>query len=61
MRTICKWIEYTKEATKEIERIKNDFPCFVLVRAITEKIRELEILCREEDAGSIEERLARLV
>ncbi len=50
------------EGLKEVDKIANDFPCFVNYEP-TPQVSEWEvsIFCRQEDAKAIENRLAKWV
>lgn len=50
------------EVLKEVDKIANDFPCFVNYEPTTKEIEwEVSIFCRQEDAKTIESRLAKWV
>ena len=51
-------MRYAKET---IEKISEDFPCFVYTNDMGDGWTEVTINCREEDACSIEDRLAKWV
>lgn len=50
------------EGLKEVDKIANDFPCFVNYEPTPQSNEwEVSIFCRQEDAKSIENRLAKWV
>lgn len=61
MKTICVYVKDMVEAREEVNWIIQDFPCFVKVETVEFDYVEVTILCREEDAGAIEKRLANFV
>ena len=61
MRTICVQFEDTIESNKVITGIEKNFICFTKTRMLQKGYIEFEILCRQEDAGAIERRLAKIV
>ena len=61
MRTICVLIEDTIDSYKVIKEIEKNFPCFSSYELKENGYVEVSILCRQEDAGAVEARLASLV
>lgn len=51
------YIENTNEANETIEKIINDFICFVETTTVEMNYLEVEIVCRNEDLKAIEELL----
>ncbi len=60
MTMICVFVKFD-EANKTIDKIANDFPCFVYVEALEDGWAEVSVNCRDEDAKAIEKRLAKWV
>lgn len=61
MTTICVLIEDIIDNYNVINKIENDFMCFTEYRMIENGFFEVSFLCRQEDAGAIERRLANIV
>lgn len=62
MRKICVYIQVTdREAMEIIDKIVNDFACFIFWELSDRSYWEVTISCRQEDAGRVETRLASLV
>lgn len=50
------------EGLKEVDKIANDFPCFVNYEPTTQTDEwEVSVFCRQEDTKAIESRLAKWV
>lgn len=61
MTTIDVYISGVK-GLKTVDKIANDFPCFVNYEPTTEETEwEVSIFCRQEDAKAIEKRLSKWV
>ena len=62
MTSICVWVIDNSKANKRLDKIINNFPTFVNINKIvcTEYL-EVEVICRQEDAWSIEYLLSDLV
>ncbi len=62
MTSICVWVIDNSKANKRLDKIINNFPTFVNINKIvcTEYL-EVEVICRQEDAWSIECLLSDLV
>lgn len=57
---LCFTKKLWKKNEKEIEKIENNFPCFVTVNFSNVWVHYM-LTCRQEDAKAIEDRLASLV
>jgi hypothetical protein len=54
-------LETSLAAYKAVEKICNDFPCFLRKAVVGDSYVEVEIQCRDEDLPAIERRLAPFV
>lgn len=61
MRTICILCEMSTFNYTIFEDIEDTFPCFTYYKKIKENLMEATIKCRQEDAASIEKKLAPIV
>lgn len=61
MINICVLIEDTIDSYKVINNIENSFMCFTKFKMVENGFLEVSFLCRQEDAGAIEKRLADIV
>lgn len=60
MKKICVIVDMM-EACFDIKYIEEEFPCFIEYNKINNTYCEVTITCRQEDAATIEDRLARVV
>ena len=59
MRTLCYAFDWENTAVcLRLNCLESLFPCFVIYRDVDEDRFEVTIQCRQEDASSIERRLA---
>lgn len=62
MTSICVWVIDNSKANKRIDKIIDKFPTFVNInKVVCTEYLEVEVICRQEDAWSIECLLSDLV
>ena len=61
MITICVFIKDTLEAEERLERMTENFPCFIEVETVEFDYVQVLVKCRAEDAKGIKEWLANLM
>lgn len=61
MRTICVIVVKEETSYSVIREIEERFICFTQIKELSDNLIEFEVLCRQEDASSIEARLALIV
>ena len=62
MTSICVYIKNNCEKAFEvIDKLSDKIPCFVNINRVSSIYSEVEIICRFEDAWTVERRLARFV
>lgn len=62
MTSICVWVIDNSKSNKRLDKVINNFPTFVNInKVVCTKYLEVEVICRQEDAWSIECLLSDLV
>lgn len=62
MTSICVWVIDNSKSNKRLDKVINNFPIFVNInKVVCTEYLEVEVICRQEDAWSIECLLSDLV
>ena len=62
MTSICVWVIDNSKSHKRLDKVINNFPTFVNInKVVCTEYLEVEVICRQEDAWSIECLLSDLV